>query len=132
VVSRAGCQRCSPHQERPDVDPVLSDDVDHIDRVIVGADVIRIEDSASGAAQWYGPVGHPLEQTHEPIGRYHRCCRAALSGRSDAGNGNGFSSTVLATDSDVPIDIGDFETAPVAARAADDGGPSCATNETDP
>ena len=66
------------------------------------------------------------------IDRYHRCCRAVLSGRSDAGNGNGFSSTVLATDSDVPIDTGDFETTPVAARAADDDSPFCATNETDP
>jgi hypothetical protein len=44
----------------------------------------------------------------------------------------GFSSTVLATDSDVPIDTGDFETTPVAARAADDDSPFCATNETDP
>ncbi len=42
-----------------------------------------------------------------------------LGGRDDAGNGNGFSSSVAA-ESDVPIDTGDFETAPVAARAADD------------
>jgi hypothetical protein len=74
---------------------------------------------------------HPLEQEHESIDRYHRCCRAVLTGRSDAGNRNGFSCTVFATDSDVPIDTGDFETTPVAARAADDS-PFCATNETDP
>jgi single-strand DNA-binding protein len=43
-----------------------------------------------------------------------------LGGRDDAGNGNGFSSTARATESDVPIDTGDFETAPVAAGAADD------------
>ena len=43
-----------------------------------------------------------------------------LGGREDAGNGNGFSSSVRATESDVPIDTGDFETAPVAAGAADD------------
>ena len=43
-----------------------------------------------------------------------------LGGREDAGNGNGFSSSVRATESDVPIDTGDFETAPVAAAAADD------------
>jgi single-strand DNA-binding protein len=43
-----------------------------------------------------------------------------LGGRDDAGNGNGFSSSVPATESDVPIDTGDFETAPVAAGAADD------------
>ena len=43
-----------------------------------------------------------------------------LGGRDDAGNGNGFSSTVRATETDVPIDTGDFETAPVAAGAADD------------
>jgi single-strand DNA-binding protein len=43
-----------------------------------------------------------------------------LGGRDDAGNGNGFSSSVRATESDVPIDTGDFETAPVAAGAADD------------
>jgi single-strand DNA-binding protein len=43
-----------------------------------------------------------------------------LGGREDAGNGNGFSSSVRAAESDVPIDTGDFETAPVAAGAADD------------
>jgi single-strand DNA-binding protein len=43
-----------------------------------------------------------------------------LGGREDAGNGNGFSSSVRATESDVPIDTGDFESAPVAAGAADD------------
>jgi len=43
-----------------------------------------------------------------------------LGGRDDAGNGNGFSSSVAATETDVPIDTGDFETAPVAAAAADD------------
>ena len=37
-----------------DVELVLSDEVGHIDRVIAGADVIRIEDSASGAAQSCG------------------------------------------------------------------------------
>jgi single-strand DNA-binding protein len=43
-----------------------------------------------------------------------------LGGRDDAGNGNGFSSSVRATESDVPIDTGDFEAAPVAAAADDD------------
>jgi single-strand DNA-binding protein len=43
-----------------------------------------------------------------------------LGGRDDAGNGNGFSSTARAGESDVPIDTGDFEAAPVAAGAADD------------
>ena len=45
-----------------------------------------------------------------------------LGSREDAGNGNGngFSSSVRATESDVPIDTGDFETAPVAAGADDD------------
>jgi single-strand DNA-binding protein len=43
-----------------------------------------------------------------------------LGGRDDAVNGNGFSSSVRATESDVPIDTGDFETAPVAAGADDD------------
>jgi single-strand DNA-binding protein len=45
-----------------------------------------------------------------------------LGGREDAGagNGNGFSSSVRATESDVPIDTGDFEPAPVAAGADDD------------
>jgi hypothetical protein len=37
-----------------DVELVLSDEVGHIDRVIAGADVIRVEDSASGAAQSCG------------------------------------------------------------------------------
>jgi single-strand DNA-binding protein len=43
-----------------------------------------------------------------------------LGGRDDAGNGNGFSSSVRPTDSDVPIDTGDFETAPVGTAASDD------------
>ena len=43
-----------------------------------------------------------------------------LGGREDAGNGNGYSSSVQATDSDVPIDTNDFETAPVAAASGDD------------
>jgi hypothetical protein len=33
------------------VELILCDEVGHIDRVIAGADVIRIEDSASGAAR---------------------------------------------------------------------------------
>jgi single-strand DNA-binding protein len=41
-------------------------------------------------------------------------------GRDDAGSGNGFSSNVQTTESDVPIDTGDFETTPVAAGAADE------------
>jgi single-strand DNA-binding protein len=43
-----------------------------------------------------------------------------LGGREDAGSGNGFSSSARATESDVPIDSGDFESAPVAAGAAED------------
>ncbi len=43
-----------------------------------------------------------------------------LGGRDDAGNGNGFSSSAPATESDVPIDTGDFETAPVGAGADED------------
>jgi single-stranded DNA-binding protein len=35
------------------------------------------------------------------------------------GNGNGFSSSAQ-TETDVPIDTGDFETAPAAAGAAED------------
>jgi len=36
------------------------------------------------------------------------------------GNGNGFSSSVRATESDIPIDTGDFETARLATAVADD------------
>lgn len=45
-----------------------------------------------------------------------------LGGREDAGggNGNGYSSSIQAPESDVPIDTGDFQTAPVAAATADD------------
>jgi single-strand DNA-binding protein len=43
-----------------------------------------------------------------------------LGGRDDAGNGNGFSSSVRATESDVPIDTGDFERAPVSAGTDED------------
>ncbi len=45
-----------------------------------------------------------------------------LGGREDAssGNGNGFSSSVSAAASDIPIDTDDFVSAPVAAGAADD------------
>jgi single-strand DNA-binding protein len=44
-----------------------------------------------------------------------------LAGRDDAGgNGNGYSSGVQPTESDVPIDSSDFETAPAGAAAAED------------
>jgi single-strand DNA-binding protein len=43
-----------------------------------------------------------------------------LGGRDDAGNGNGFASSVQPTESDVPIDTDDFDTAPVGAGAADE------------
>jgi single-strand DNA-binding protein len=43
-----------------------------------------------------------------------------LGGRDDAGNGNGFSSGARATESDVPIDTGDFERAPVGASTDED------------
>jgi single-strand DNA-binding protein len=43
-----------------------------------------------------------------------------LGGRDDAGNGNGYSSSAPVAESDVPIETGDFENAPVAAGAADD------------
>jgi single-strand DNA-binding protein len=43
-----------------------------------------------------------------------------LGGREDAGNGNGFSSGARATESDVPIDTGDFERTPVGASTDED------------
>ena len=45
-----------------------------------------------------------------------------LGSREDAGNanGNGFSSGVRATESDIPADTSDFDTAPVAAGVSDD------------
>ncbi len=43
-----------------------------------------------------------------------------LGGRDDAGSGNGFSSGTAPTESDVPIDTGDFERTPVAAAASED------------
>jgi single-strand DNA-binding protein len=45
-----------------------------------------------------------------------------LGSRDDAGNGNGngFSSSARATESDVPIDTGDFERTPVGAGADED------------
>jgi single-strand DNA-binding protein len=45
-----------------------------------------------------------------------------LGGRDDAGggNGNGYSVSRAASESDVPVDTGDFDTAPVAAGVSDD------------
>lgn len=45
-----------------------------------------------------------------------------LGGRDDAsgGNGNGFSSSVSAASSDIPIDTNDFVSAPAGGGAADD------------
>jgi single-strand DNA-binding protein len=43
-----------------------------------------------------------------------------LGGRDDAGNGNGFSSSARAQESDVPIDTGDFERTSVGTGADDD------------
>jgi hypothetical protein len=122
-----------------DVELVLSGEVGHIDRVIAAADVVRIEDAAGGAAQSCGArrltfarEGALTRREAESIDRYHGRCRAVISGRSDAGNGNGFSSTVLAADSDVSIDTGGFEDGSVAARAAGEDSLFCAINETDP
>jgi len=43
-----------------------------------------------------------------------------LGGRDDAGNGNGYSGGARVSESDVPMDTSDFESAPVATGAADD------------
>jgi single-strand DNA-binding protein len=43
-----------------------------------------------------------------------------LGGRDDASTGNGFSSGTAPTESDVPIDSGDFEPTPVGAAASED------------
>jgi single-strand DNA-binding protein len=46
-----------------------------------------------------------------------------LGSREDfggGGNGNGYASTVRATDSDIPVDTGDFQTAAASSGAADD------------
>ena len=46
-----------------------------------------------------------------------------LGGRDDAGgngNGNGYSSSIRATESDIPADTSDFETASVGSGASDD------------
>jgi single-strand DNA-binding protein len=43
-----------------------------------------------------------------------------LGGREDGGNGNGFSASARATESDVPIDTADFERTPGGAGAEDD------------
>jgi single-strand DNA-binding protein len=43
-----------------------------------------------------------------------------LGGRDDAGSGNGFSSSARATESDVPIDTGDFEASTVSSGGASD------------
>jgi hypothetical protein len=56
VVSRA-LNDVADIKSAADVELVLSDEVGHIDRVIAGADVIRVEDSASGAAQSCGARG---------------------------------------------------------------------------
>jgi single-strand DNA-binding protein len=41
-----------------------------------------------------------------------------LGGREDAGNGNGYSSSVSAPEGDVPIDSSDFDSTPVTTGAA--------------
>ena len=45
-----------------------------------------------------------------------------LGSRDEAGNGNGngYSSSIRAADSDIPADTSDFDTAPVAAGVSDD------------
>jgi single-strand DNA-binding protein len=43
-----------------------------------------------------------------------------LGGREDSGAGNGFSSSIRAAESDVPIDSADFQPAAVSSGAADD------------
>ena len=43
-----------------------------------------------------------------------------LGSREDTGNGNGYSSSFRAPESDIPADTSDFEQAPVAAGVSDD------------
>jgi len=43
-----------------------------------------------------------------------------LGSREDSGNENGYSSGIRPSESDIPADTSDFETAPVAAGVSDD------------
>ena len=97
--------------------------------------MIRIEDSASGggAVVRRGSVDlRARGSTHSNRSTSQSIDIIAVVVQSSAGVATlatGMGSTVLATDSDVPIDTGGFETAPVAARAADEDSPFCTTNE---
>ena len=73
---------------------------------------------AAGVRQHPRRRGHEREELEVAEGIEQR---DAL-GRDEAGggNGNGFSSGVQSVESDVPIDTGDFEAAPVAAGASDE------------
>jgi single-strand DNA-binding protein len=69
--------------------------------------------------QWQTPEG----QNRSAVDIIAESVQFLGGGRGDAvgdGNGNGFSSTVQAAESDVPIDSGDFESAPVAAGGDED------------
>lgn len=67
--------------------------------------------------EWTNPEGHKRQAVDIIADSVQ-----FLGGRDDAGggNGNGFSSGVRPTESDVPIDTDDFESAPVGAAAAED------------
>jgi|SRR5947209_7470088 len=66
--------------------------------------------------EWTAPEGHK----RQAVDIIAESVQFLGGGRDDAGSGNGFSSSVPTTESDVPIDTGDFESTPVAAGAADD------------
>jgi single-strand DNA-binding protein len=66
--------------------------------------------------QWETPEG----QKREAIDIIAETVQFLGSREDTAGNGNGFSSSVSAAESDIPIDSGDFETASVGAGGDED------------
>jgi len=68
--------------------------------------------------EWTSPEG----QKRQAVDIIAESVQFLAGGRDEAGNGNGngFSSNVRPSESDVPIDTGDFERTPVGAGAEED------------
>ncbi len=68
--------------------------------------------------EWTSPEG----QKRQAVDIIAESVQFLAGGRDEAGNGNGngFSSNFRASESDVPIDTGDFERTPVGAGAEED------------
>ena len=76
--------------------------------------------AVDGRLQWREWTDQERQQAPGCGYQSPRPCSSSAGAMTPERNGNGFSSSARAAESDVPIDTGDFERTPVGAAGADD------------